>query len=84
MRSAQASSCAIIDPDDGTQVTTISGATVKAASCTVADALTKVVMLAGPEAGAVLDHYEASAMVVMASGEVWVTADWQDIKLCAT
>jgi thiamine biosynthesis lipoprotein len=61
-------------------VTAIRGATVRAASCTIADALTKVVMIAGRAASEVLDHYGASALFVTDSGEVLATADWQDVR----
>jgi hypothetical protein len=44
----------------------------------IADALTKVVMIAREDAGPVLDHYRASALIVARGGEVCATADWQD------
>jgi thiamine biosynthesis lipoprotein len=78
--SRQTSHCAIIDPGTGEPVTAVRGATVRAASCTIADALTKVVMIAGRAASEVLDHYGASALFVTNSGEVLATADWQDVR----
>jgi thiamine biosynthesis lipoprotein len=56
----------------------VSGATVGTASCAIADALTKVVMVAGSTASEVLDHYGASALLVTTSGEILATADWHD------
>ena len=69
---------AIIDPESSQPVTAICGATVRAPCCLVADALTKVVMIAGSASSETLDHYGASALFVTASGEVRVTADWLD------
>jgi FAD:protein FMN transferase len=77
------SDCAVIDPDNGEPVRNIRGVTVRARSCMVADALTKVVMIAGEEAGDVLDHYGASALLVSGNGEICATADWQDANSIA-
>jgi thiamine biosynthesis lipoprotein len=68
----------VIDPKTGQPVRAICGATVRASSCLIADALTKVVMIAGIDSSEILDRYQASALLVMANGEVEVTADWQD------
>jgi thiamine biosynthesis lipoprotein len=76
--SGQALHCPIIDPRADEPVTTVSGATVGTASCAIADALTKVVMVAGSTASEVLDHYGASALLVTISGEILATADWHD------
>jgi thiamine biosynthesis lipoprotein len=43
-----------------------------------ADALTKVVMIAGEDAMGLPAHYGASALMVMEAGDVRITADWQD------
>jgi len=64
---------AVIDPRDGGTARGVLGATVRAPTCMVADALTKVVMLA-PDA-APLAHYRAAALLVGADGDVRVTAD---------
>jgi len=65
-------------------VCAIAGATVRAPSCMIADALTKVVMIAGEAAASLLTHYRASALLVFQSGEIRATADWQDgIRLAA-
>jgi FAD:protein FMN transferase len=74
------SQSAIIDPENGNRPRTlICGATVRAPTCMVADALTKVVILTGIDSSRTLDHYGASALFMKESGEVKVTADWQDI-----
>jgi len=75
--------CSIIDPRAKQPVTAISGASVRAASCTIADALTKVVMLVGTAASDVLDGYGASALFVTTTGEVLATADWQGVHSLA-
>jgi thiamine biosynthesis lipoprotein len=72
------SDCAVIDPVSGEPVRSVRGVTVRAPSCMVADALTKVVMIAGEAAGDVLDHYGASALLVSGDGQISTTADWQD------
>jgi FAD:protein FMN transferase len=69
--------CTIIEPGSGAPVRAIRGASVRAASCMMADALTKVVMIAGECAGAVLDHYGARALFVTDAGEICASADWQ-------
>jgi thiamine biosynthesis lipoprotein len=51
---------------------------VRASSCTIADALTKVVMIIGERAAAILSKYRASALLVRTSGEVFMTPGWQD------
>ncbi|HZP79554.1 MAG TPA: FAD:protein FMN transferase [Pseudolabrys sp.] len=55
------------------------GATVLARSCMHADALTKIVMLAGERAAPILDHFGASALLITANGEVTSNADWQNV-----
>jgi len=64
---------AIVDPRNGGVARGVLGATVRAPTCMVADALTKAVMLA-PDA-APLAHYRAGALLVTADGDVRVTAD---------
>jgi FAD:protein FMN transferase len=68
----------IIDPAGRQPVQGIVGATVRAPSCMVADALTKVVMISGERALAVLEKYQASAFFVRTSGEILMTPEWQD------
>jgi thiamine biosynthesis lipoprotein len=66
---------AVVDPRNGRQVHAIAGATVRAPSCMVADALTKVVMITGQRAVELLQQYKASAFLFLESGDVWVTPD---------
>jgi thiamine biosynthesis lipoprotein len=68
----------VIDPRTGAPVHGVVGATVRAPSCVIADALTKIVMAAGEGAGPLLESCGASALFVTAAGGVHVTADWQD------
>src|SRR5215467_13609577 len=68
--------CAIIDPRTCAPAIATSGASVQTASCMVADALTKVVMLSGTAASDVLDAYSASALIVNSGGEVLTTTNW--------
>src|SRR5262245_21635193 len=49
--------CSIIDPRFGKPVTAICGASVRAPSCMMADALTKAIMISGRDASEVLKHY---------------------------
>ena len=76
-RSASPAGSAIIDPRTGEPAQTIIAATVCAPSCTMADALTKVVMVAGPSALALLEQCRAGALLVSAAGAVQMTPDFQ-------
>jgi thiamine biosynthesis lipoprotein len=76
-RSEDTSGSAVIDPRSRQPVDRIIGATVRAPSCTIADALTKIVMIDGAAASPLLDHYGASAMMVLADGEACVTPNWK-------
>lgn len=75
--SATISGSTVIDPRTRRPVATISGATVCARSCMIADALTKIVMISGKSAATVLRDYRASALMVSDDGDVRVTSDWQ-------
>jgi FAD:protein FMN transferase len=75
--STDSADAAVIEPKTRTPARAIHGVTVRAPSCMVADALTKVVMISGTEAAAPLAHYRASAIFVSADGDVRATADWQ-------
>jgi thiamine biosynthesis lipoprotein len=77
-RSPDVMGAAVIDPRAHNEVHAIAGATVRAPSCMIADALTKVVMIKGEAAMPLLDCYRASALLVAADGHVRVTSDWQD------
>ena len=75
-RSASAADSAVIEPKTRTPMSAVHGATVRAPTCMIADALTKIVMIAGAEAAAPLDHYRASAIFISADGDVRATSDW--------
>jgi thiamine biosynthesis lipoprotein len=66
---------AVIDPRSGAPVEAIIAATVRAPSCMIADALTKVVMVEGSAAAPVLEHYGAGALMMSAAGDVQMTED---------
>jgi len=70
---------AVIDPQARAPARTI-GATVRAPTCLLADALTKVVMIEGEAAAALLDQFAAAALMVRADGEIVVTPSWQAIR----
>jgi FAD:protein FMN transferase len=83
-RSADIGVCAVVDPRTDRQVDAVAGATVRASSCMFADALTKMVMIAGGQAEYLLRRYHASALFVLESGDVWITPDWQNaVRLAA-
>lgn len=69
---------AVLDPRTREQVPTIAGATVRAPSCMIADALAKVVVIAGEASLAQLRQYGASALFVSVTGDVSLTRDWPD------
>jgi thiamine biosynthesis lipoprotein len=74
--SARTAGAAVIDPRAGTPVEAIIAATVRAPSCMIADALTKVVMVEGTDAAPVLEHYGAGALMMSAEGHVQMTEDF--------
>jgi thiamine biosynthesis lipoprotein len=76
LQSAETTASAIIDPRIRAPAQTIDGATVRARSCMVADALTKIVMICGTDALRWLEHYHASALLVLSDGDVRITPDW--------
>jgi FAD:protein FMN transferase len=84
LQTADAGDCAVFDPSTKQPVRAIAGATVCASTCMVADALTKVLMIAGQGAARLLRQYRASALLVLESGNVWITPDWQDAVRFAT
>ena len=84
LRSNEPAGTAIIDPQAGAPVHAVRGATVRARTCMLADALTKTVMVAPASAPPLLSSFRASALIVMASGELCVTDDWRDaVRLAA-
>jgi thiamine biosynthesis lipoprotein len=76
MRSTTPGQTAVIAPRTGAPARAVHGATVRASRCMIADALTKVVMVAGEGAAAPLEHFRASAIFIASDGDVRVTADW--------
>jgi thiamine biosynthesis lipoprotein len=76
--SAPPDSPAVIDPRTGEPARAVLGATVRAPSCMVADALAKVVMVAGEASIGPLERYRAGGLFVSARGDLHVTGDWQD------
>ena len=52
------------------------GASVRAPSCVIADALTKLVVLAGQSADALLERYGASALLVPCGGDILMSHTW--------
>ncbi len=75
---------AVIDPGTSRPAGAAVGATVRARRCMVADALTKVVMIAGEAAASVLAQYGASAVFVSQDGDLRVSGNWQDaVRLAA-
>ena len=77
-----ATASAVIDPRTAAPVTGVVGATVRAPTCMLADALTKIVMAMGEAAAPLLAAYGARALFVSEHG-VHVTADWQSVRLAA-
>jgi thiamine biosynthesis lipoprotein len=75
-QSAETAGSAIIDPGTGRPADSSDGATVRARSCIIADALTKIVMIAGTDALELLEHYNASALLISTDGDVQITPDW--------
>ena len=69
---------AIIDPVTHLPACSIQGTTVRAPSCVIADALTKIVMIAGTSAADLLEHYRAGALLVLADGDIQISSDLKD------
>ena len=68
---------AVFDPHTCAPAAKVAGATVRAPSAMVADALTKLVMIDGESAAPLLAHFGASGLMVGLDGEVRVTPCWQ-------
>jgi thiamine biosynthesis lipoprotein len=82
MAAGAATTTAVIDPRTAAPPS-LAGATVRAPTCMLADALTKVVMAMGEAAAPLLASYDASAVFVSEHG-MHVTADWQGgVRLAA-
>jgi FAD:protein FMN transferase len=78
IRVAGSAGSAVIEPRSGQPVCAIAGATVRAPTCVVADALTKIVMIMGEGSTALLAEYHASAMFIAADGTVQATGNWPE------
>ena len=77
-QSAQTVGSAIVDPRGQIPENAIDGVTVRARSCMMADALTKIVMISGADAGRLLELYNASALLITSDGEVQISPGWQN------
>ena len=75
--STEVESSAIIDPATEKPANTIDGVTVRAPSCMTADALTKIGMIVGTDAIALLELYNASALLISADGDVQISPDFR-------
>ena len=73
---AATASSAVIDPATQRAPEMVDGATVRAPSCVIADALTKIVMIAGAQAGDLIAHYQASALIMSADGSLQISSDF--------
>jgi len=76
-RSIETAGSAIIDPQNRKPARAIPGVTVCAPCCMLADALTKVCMVAGASADVLLERYQAAALVVLTDGTVRVTREFE-------
>ncbi|HLZ03561.1 MAG TPA: FAD:protein FMN transferase [Bradyrhizobium sp.] len=72
---AETASSAVIDPLTDQPPRLIDGTTVRAPSCMIADALTKVVMISGADAGGLLERYEAGALMISRDGDLHITSN---------
>jgi thiamine biosynthesis lipoprotein len=70
-------STAVFDPRARAPASLIAGASVRAPCAMLADALTKIVMIAGEAAAALLAHFGAAALMVCRDGDIRVTTSWQ-------
>ena len=69
-------SSAVIDPGSLRPAHAVDGVSVRAPSCIIADALTKLVMICGTDAGELLEHYDAAALVIAPDGNIQITSTW--------
>ena len=75
-RAAGRASIPIVDPGSGRPAAAVCGASVRAPSCVIADALTKLVVLARESADALLARYDASAVLVAGGGDIRMSHTW--------
>jgi len=78
-QSLETADTAVLEPATRLPAGGAVGATVRAPTCMIADALTKVVMVAGQQATAPLVHFQASAMFLSPDGDIHTTSDWQGV-----
>ena len=83
MQPLQATRSAIIDPRTRCVVSAVKGASVRAPTCVLADALTKVAMIEGEAGAPLLELCGASALIVLGNDEVRVSFNWQGDSLAA-
>jgi FAD:protein FMN transferase len=83
LQSLDATRPMVIDPASGEPVHAVIGASVRAPSCLLADALTKIVMTGAEASAPLLRQFGASALFVAADGEVCITSEWQDAAILA-
>jgi thiamine biosynthesis lipoprotein len=69
-------SSAVIDPVSLRPAHAVDGVSVRAPSCMIADALTKLVMICGTDAADLLEHYDAAALVIAGDGNLQITSTW--------
>jgi FAD:protein FMN transferase len=69
---------AIVDPTTGRAVTEVVGATARAHTCMMADALTKPAMILAQSSLPLLDRHGASALLVLRNGETYATSNWKE------
>jgi thiamine biosynthesis lipoprotein len=74
---------AVIDPRTGHPVSAMKGASVRASSCVLADALTKVSMIEGEASALLLDQYGASAVLVLGDDDICFSSNWNGNSLAA-
>jgi FAD:protein FMN transferase len=76
--SAQTGRSAIVRPDGEALTDAIDGVTVRAPSCMIADALTKIVMISGTEAAGLLELYDASALLITSDNQLHISPQLQN------
>jgi thiamine biosynthesis lipoprotein len=68
---------AVIDARARAPAFKLAGASVRAPSAMLADALTKVVMIDGEAAAPLLERFAAAALIVRPDGDIRITPSWQ-------
>ena len=77
------SDAAIIEPATGRAAEAFAGVSVRAPTCMIADALTKIVMIEGQASSELLRLYLAGALMVSAAGAVFASSEWDRTALHA-